>query len=183
MRRLLWMLLSVAAAAPTPRLDAQNPPDTSRAAEAQLRHEFQRRWSERVRQELGLSDDQAGKLQATEGKYLQQRRDVMQHQRAVNEALRGQLQPGVAASDDSVRKLMDQRERNRQALAQLERDEDREIAGYLSPVQHARYQLMRQRLQDQIGRIRGRRARRGGDTMGWPGMRGPRERPRRPPPP
>src|SRR5439155_11580973 len=106
MRRLLWVLLTVAA---VPLLGAQNPSDTTRGAEAQhLRQEFRRRWNERVRQELSLSDDQAGKLQATEGKYLQQRRDVMQHQRAVNEALRGQLQPGVAASDDSVRKLMDQ---------------------------------------------------------------------------
>jgi len=176
MKRLLWVLLTVGAA---PLLGAQNPSDTSRGAEAQLRQEFRRRWNERVRQELSLSDDQAAKLQATEAKYLQQRRDVMQRQRAVNDALRGQLQPGVAASDDSLRKLMDQRERNRQALAQLERDEDKEIAGYLKPVQQARYQLMRQRLQDQISRIRGRRAR---GEMGWPGMRGPRQGARRPPP-
>ena len=180
MRRLLWVLLTVAA---VPLLGAQNPSDTTRGAEAQhLRQEFRRRWNERVRQELGLSDDQAAKLQATEGKYLTQRREVMQRQRAVNDALRGQLQPGVAASDDSVRKLMDQRERNRQALAQLERDEDREIAGYLNPVQHARYQLMRQRLQDQISRIRERRRARG-DMLGRPGMRGLRQGPGRPPPP
>jgi len=179
MKRLLWVLLTVGV---VPLLGAQNPSDTSRGAEAQqLRQEFRRRWNERVRQELGLSDDQAAKLQATEGKHLQQRRDVMQRQRAVNDALRGQLQPGVAASDDSVRKLMDQRERNREALAQLERDENKEIAGYLKPVQQARYQLMRQRLQDQISRIRGRRAR--GDMMGWPGMRGLRQGPCRPPPP
>jgi Spy/CpxP family protein refolding chaperone len=169
MRRLLWVLLTVGA---VPLLGAQNPSDTTHGAEAQqLRQEFRRRWNERVRQELGLSDDQAVKLQATEGKYMTQRRDLMQRQRAVNDALRGQLQPGVAASDDSVRKLMDQRERNRQALAQLERDADKEIAGYLKPVQQARYQLMRQRLQDQISRIRERR------RMGWPGIRGRRPLP------
>ncbi len=180
MWRLLWVLLTVGA---VPLLGAQNPSDTTRGAEAQhLRQEFRRRWNERVRQELALSDDEAAKLQATEGKYLTQRRAAMQRQHAVNDALRGQLQPGVAASDDSVRKLLDQRERNRQALAQLERDENKEIAGYLKPVQQARYQLMRQRLQDQISRIRGRRAR--GDMMGWPGMRGLRRQGSgRPPPP
>ena len=74
MRRLLWVLLTVAA---VPLLGAQNPSDTTRGAAAQhLRQEFRRRWNERVRQELSLSDDQAVKLQATEGKYLQQRRDV-----------------------------------------------------------------------------------------------------------
>src|SRR5438876_11820741 len=125
MRRLLWVLLTVAA---VPLLGAQDPSGTARGAEGQLlRREFRRRWNERVRQELSLSDDQAVKLQATEGKYLQQRRDVMQRQRAVIEALRGQLQPGVAASDDSVRKLMDQRERNRQALAQLEREDRKSV--------------------------------------------------------
>src|SRR5213596_1630271 len=179
MRRLLSVLLTVAATAPARMLAAQNPPDTSRAAEAQLQHEFQRRWSERVRQELGLSDDQAVKLQATEGKYLQQRRDVMQRQRAVIEALRGQLQPGVAASDDSVRKLMDQRERNRQALAQLERDEDREIAGYLNPVQHARYQMMREQLRRRIQDIREQRRARG-QGLGPRGGAG-RPRPGKPP--
>ena len=72
----------------------------------------------------------------------------------MQEALRGQLQPGVAANADSVRRLMDARDQNRAALAQIERDEDKEIAGYLSPVQRARYQIMRQRLQERISEMR-----------------------------
>jgi hypothetical protein len=142
--------------APGVRGQAQTPPDTGGdAAEVQqLQREIRQRWNARVRQDLGLSDAQATQLQATETKYLRQRRDVAQRQRAVNEALRGQLQPGAAASNDSVRKLLDARDRNRAALAQIDRDENDEIARYLSPVQHARYQMMREQLRQRIQQLR-----------------------------
>jgi len=136
MKRFLWVLLLGTAA---PALPAQNPPDSSDEVEAQqLRQQIRERWSQRVRQDLSLSDEQAAKLQATEQKFMQQRIGLAQRQRDINEALRGQLQPGVAANPDSVRRLMDGRDRNRAALAQVERDEDKEVGGYLTPVQHAR---------------------------------------------
>src|SRR2546426_10316174 len=179
MRRLWWVLLFSAL---VPALRAQTPPDTSDEAEAQqLRQEIRQRWNQRVRRDLDLTDAQATKLQASEQKYLQQRVDIAQRQRAVNEALRRQLQPGVAANPDSVRRLMDTREHNRAALGQLDRDEDKEVGGYLTPVQHARYQMMREQLRRRIQEIREqRRARvqgRGGAAR--PGVAHPR--PAKPP--
>src|SRR6266540_7127333 len=121
MKRLVWVVLLAIAA---PGLRAQTPPDTGGEPEVQrLQHELRQRWNARVRENLGLSNDQATRLQTTEDTYLRQRRDVAQRQRAINEALRGQLQPGVAANEDSVRKLMAARERNRASLTQLERDD------------------------------------------------------------
>ncbi len=52
---------------------------------------------------------------------------------------------------------MDVRDQNRAALAQLERDEEKEMAGYLTPVQRARYQFLRQRLQERIVEMRRQR--------------------------
>src|SRR5438876_7642121 len=141
-----------------PALEAQTRSDTSGDAEAeQLRQQIRQRWNARVRQDLNLSDDQAAKLQGTEQKFTQQRVDLAQRQRAINDALRGQLQPGVAANSDSVRRLMDARDRNRAALAEIERNENREVSGYLTPVQQARYQMMRQRLQERISEMRRQR--------------------------
>ena len=91
----------------------------------------------------------------------------------LNEALRGQLRPGVAANSDSVRRLMDARDRNRAALAEIDRNENREAAGYLTPVQQARYQMMREQLRRRIQEIREQRRRRGE-------MMGPRRAPGRP---
>ncbi|HMC35869.1 MAG TPA: hypothetical protein VKH65_15730 [Myxococcales bacterium] len=157
-----------------PALEAQTRSDTSGDAEAeQLRQQIRQRWNAHVRQDLNLSDDQAAKLQGTEQKFTQQRVDLAQRQRAINDALRGQLQPGVAANSDSVRKLMDARDRNRAALAEIDRNENREVSGYLTPVQQARYQMMREQLRRRIQEIREQRRRRGE-------MMGPRRGPGRP---
>jgi len=124
---------------------------------ARLRELIRQRWNVQVRRQLDLTDDQASKLHATEDRFFERRQEVMQRQRLVLQGLRRQLEPGAAADPDSVRSLMDAREANRAAIAQLERDEDREMAAYLTPVQRARYQLMRQRLQERIAEMRRQR--------------------------
>jgi hypothetical protein len=180
-KRFFWMLLLLTTG---PALAAQGRPDTSDAAEAQeLRQRIRQRWQERVRQDLNLSSDQVAKLQDTEGRFTLRRREIAERQRAINAALREQLQPGVAANSDSVRKLMGARDQNRQALAELERDESKEIGGYLNPVQHARYQMMRDQMRQRIDQIRDRRQG-SGQMVGPPGRVRPRlqgERPRRKP--
>jgi len=141
----------------TPRLILR-PLELADAAQTQqLRDQIRARWQQVVRRQLELKPDEAAKLQETEDRFASQRRAIAQRQRGVQEALRGQLQPGVAANADSVRRLMDARDQNRTALSQLERDEDKEMAGYLTPVQRARYQFLRQRLQERIVEMRRQR--------------------------
>lgn len=183
MKRYLCMLAFATAAPGAAALRAQTP-DTSDQAQVQhLRHEIRQRWNARVRRDLDLSGDQAAKLQATEGRFLERRRDLVEGQGAVNEALRGQLRPGIAANPDSVRRLMDAREQNRAMLAQLEREEEKEIGGYLNPVQHARYQMLREQLRRRIEQIREQRRARGPLLEPRRGMERPRQKgpPRRGP--
>ena len=145
MTRMTLMLLLVAA----PALAAQgkSPADTGRSADMQRRREeFRKQHEARVKQELGLTDDQAAKLHATEQRFFQQRHDLMERGRAIREGLHGQLQPGVAANADSVRKLLDARQLARASLAQMDRDQDKEMAVYLTPVQRARYEMMHERM-------------------------------------
>ena len=165
-------IVLVALCAVAGQLAAQNPPDSSDQAQTQqLRQRVLRRWRQVVRVQLDLTPDQAAKLQATEDHFAAQRRDMAQRQRAVQDAIRGQLQPGVAANADSLRRLMDARDQNRTALAQLDREEDKEMAGYLSPVQRARYQVMRQRLQERIAEMRRERRQQLMRPRGRPGGR------------
>jgi Spy/CpxP family protein refolding chaperone len=141
-----------------PALAAQQASDTNGGVPVQrLRQQIRQRWSAQVRRQLNLTETQAAQLQTTEERFFRQRREIQQRQWAVFRGLREQLQPGVAADPDSVRTLMDARVQNRAAMAQLERDEDEEMAAYLSPVQRARYQLMRQRLQERIAEMRRQR--------------------------
>ena len=154
MRHIVSLLLVLV----SPALAAQQIPDTRGGPPVQrLREQIRQRWSVQVRRQLNLTEEQAAQLKTTEDRFFRQRREIQQRQSAVFRGLREQLQPGVAADPDSVRKLMDARVQNRAAMAQLERDEDEEMAGYLSPVQRARYQLMRQRLQERIAEMRRQR--------------------------
>jgi Spy/CpxP family protein refolding chaperone len=167
MKRIAFLLLLVAA----PALAAQQSDDTGRSVPVErLRQQIRQRWHMQVRRQLNLSDDQSARLQATEDRFFERRREIRQRQRAVLEALRSQLQPGMDASADSVRTLMEARDENRAAVAQLDRDEDNEMMAYLSPVQLARYQLMRQRLQERIAEMRRQRRDR---------LFGPQDRPQR----
>ena len=190
----MWWVLMLAAAVP---LSAQDP--TGGGAEpqdtvesAQLRQQIEQRFHEIVRQRLALTDDQDAKLRATQEKYRTQRQPLFQRQFAVNQALDDQMRPGIAANPDSVRRMMDERQQIRGRLFQVDQDEDREMSGYLTPVQRAQFQMLRGRFIQRISELRQQRQR--GGTGGRPGVMGrpragggmrpratPQQRPRRRP--
>jgi len=150
--------------------------DTAEAG--RLRAEIERRWSERVQQDLKLTSDQASKLRATQERFNTRRRTLMQQQLQRRRALEDQMQPGVAANSDSVRRLMDGMRAGRADMVKIEQDEDQEMSGYLTPVQRARYEQMRERLMQRVGEMRmERREGRGiGAGRPRPGIRGGRRR-------
>lgn len=147
----LGLLLFLSCAAPL-ALGAQTPADTGAGAHHRPgrmgREDFRKHMEEHLKTALGLTDDQAAKFKATEQRFGEQRRALMERNHKATEALRAQLRPGIAANADSVRKLLDMSEQNEQAMTQLRHDESRELAGYLSPVQRAQLQLMRERFHE-----------------------------------
>lgn len=160
MKRFLILSLAVLLASGA-RLGAQQPADTTQGeqlrnqAEAQrLRAQIEQRFAQRVQQDLKLSSDQGTKLRATQERFGPRRRTLMQQQMARRRALEDQMQPGVAANSDSVRKLMDGIRGGRAEMFKIEQDEDQEMAGYLNPVQRARYQHMRERFIQRVGEMR-----------------------------
>jgi hypothetical protein len=164
----LWILgLAVVFA---PAVAAQEPSDTGEAG--RLRTQIEQRFSERVQQELKLTPDQTTKLRASQERFGTRRRALMQQQMARRRALDDQMQPGVAANSDSVRKLMDGLRAGRAEMLKIEQDADQEMSGYLNPVQRARYLHMRERFMQRVGEMRQMRREREG--MG----RGRGERPR-----
>jgi Spy/CpxP family protein refolding chaperone len=161
-----------------PGLAAQDPsparPDTAEAE--RLRARIEARFSQHVQQELRLTPDQSAKLRASQERFGTQRRALMRQQLERRRALEDQMQPGVAANTDSVKRLMDGIQAGRAAMLKIEQDEDREMAGYLTPVQRARYQRMREMLMRRVSEMREQRR---GGRMG-PGT-GPGGRPQRRP--
>jgi len=177
-RKLLLWLLALAFAS---GLGAQTPPDSARAEE--LRLEIERRFGERVRTELALTDEQTTKLKATQERFGERRRALMRAQMERRRGLQGQMRPGVQANADSVRKLMDAMHAGRQDMLKVEQDEDREMSGYLSPVQRAQFQMMRQRFVERVQEVRRERAgMRGQGGAGRPQGRRQGQGGQRPPP-
>ena len=175
--KLAWMLIL----AVTPALAAQEPdsgaaPQENGVEAQQLREQIRQRWNEHVRTTLGLSDDQAAKLQATEQRFEDQRTPLRQRQREINQSLRGELR-AASPNQQRVTELMGRQQENRQKLQQIDRDEDREMEGYLTPVQSARYQGERQRFRERVAEvIRHQREQR--RQMAPPRPRPPRKRAR-----
>src|SRR5437870_10945421 len=154
MKSLGWVLM-LATALP---LAAQEPEDTAAApppngAEAQeLRKQIRQRWNEHVRSTLGLSADQTAKLQATEQRFEGQRQPIRARQREINQGLNAELASGTP-NQDRVKQLINERQDNQLRLQQVNRDEAREMQGFLTPVQHARYQEERRRFQERVAEV------------------------------
>ena len=189
----LWWVLMLAAAVPLAAQDptggggGAEPQDTAEAA--QLRQQIEQRFHEIVRQRLALTDQQDAQLRTTQEKYRGQRQPLFERRQAIDDALAGQMRPGVAANSDSVRRLMDERQQLPGRLAQVDRDEDREMSGYLTPVQRAQFQMIRGRFLQRLNELRQQRQGGGrpgmmGKPRGGGGMRPrpmPQQRPRRRP--
>lgn len=115
-----------------------------------LRQMIEERFGERMREELGLTDDQAAKVRVTLGGLAAKRRGMEQDERRMRQALAFQLRPGVAANADSVGKLVESLTNHRIAYAQTFRDEMRDLSVILNPVQRGQYLMMRDRLMQRV---------------------------------
>ena len=155
MRRLILIFLLVVARGAR----AQEPDTTDTTGAELLRDEIERRFAERVRADLGLTNEQMRKLKATQERIGPRRRLLVRQAIGYRLALQGQMRPGVAANPDSVRVYMDGIQRIRAEQVKLDEEEDREMAQYMSPVQRAQFHMMRMRLLERAAELR--RARQG----------------------
>ncbi len=143
----LCLLLLGAACAPLAAQDSA-PPHAH-----PLRDRIERRFAERVQEELDLTDDQAAKLKEVAQENGGRRRELRSRERALRAALEEQLREGTAADQDSVARLtkalldlrVDYAESWRREMGRL---------GFLTPVQRARLMVMRDRLLQKVHQMR-----------------------------
>jgi len=148
MRTLVILLVLWALAATTGSAQDSMPPDSVRAE--QLRQEIESRFAARVQEQLGLTDDQSRRMGRTVRDYFRKRRALEMEEQGLRRDAAAQLRPGVAADTDRLNKVLDQLVEVRIRYAQSYRDESRELASFLTPVQRAQYFMMRERLFDQV---------------------------------
>ena len=151
-----WVILGALLAAPAAAAAQDSLPDPLRAE--RLRQQIEQRFGERLKEELGLTEEQASKLQLSLAGFAAKRRGMEQDERRMRQALASQLRPGIAANADSVAKLVDALTSHRVAYAQTFKDEMRDLSTILNPVQRGQYMMLRDRLMQRAQEIRQNRA-------------------------
>jgi hypothetical protein len=131
--------------------------DTMRAR--MLREQIEQRFGRMVQQELQLTEPQMQQLRGAVRAHQERRRELGQRQQAVNQAIRYQMRPGIAADRDSLARLLDAQTHLRVEHVQQEEQLEREL-GFLTPVQRARFMQMMRTFEQRIQEIRMRQMRR-----------------------
>ena len=128
--------------------------DTAAVQEVEMRDRIQENFLARAKEQMGLTDDQMTKLRAAEQRVATKRRTIEQEIRRLNGALAEQLRPGIAAKEDVVTKSLDSLGTLRVSYAQVFKEEQRELATFLTPVQRAQFYRMREQMVDRVREVR-----------------------------
>ena len=137
-------------------LAAQDQHDSSQRVV--LRDRIEQNFLARAKEELALNDEQSTKLMETTRRTFQRRRTMEMEYRRLNQVLANEMRPGVAADQRVLRRTLDSLVTLRVATAEIYREEQRELAGFLTDVQRAQYHVMRERFLDRVENVRASRA-------------------------
>lgn len=165
-RPIVVMLLALSAApiaAPAQTPESAGHPTRLRqesrpAQEGVLRAAIEERFMQRVATTLELDRKQEAQLRATNARYAIRRRELASRERALRLAMRSELQPGVAANQDSLGAALDQIAALQLERAKLQQDEMNDLSTFLTPVQRARYLVLQQQLKRIVEDAASRRA-------------------------
>jgi len=146
--RILALALACSIAAP---LVAQQAADSTQRPAVQL---LQRRVLEVVQRTLGATDDQMRQLVAVNRKYEAERRALNQKDREARQSIRAEVLRDSLANQEQVARMMDVLvDVQRQRLDVFAR-EQHDLAGFLTPVQRAKYATLQDRLRKKVEQLR-----------------------------
>jgi len=131
-----------------------------RGAQQEQRQALQRQvrqaFSEAVRRRLNLNDEQMAKLQEVNRKYDVQRRELLRTERQARQGLAATMQDSTlpdATRQARASQFMDQLVQSQRRRADLLEGEQKELAGFLTPVQRGQYSAMRERFNRQVQQL------------------------------
>lgn len=164
---------------------------------AALEQRVKARLGEMMKKQMGLTDAQMSRLQETNRKFDEKRRLLVDQERDVRMSLRDEMLRPDTSRSAQVSGLLDRVVRVQRQRVDLLEQEQKELSGFLTPLQRAKYygaeEQMRRRMQSmrmQQGQARlqgprqpGGRDGRGGQMRGAFGRPGPGNGPPVSPPP
>jgi hypothetical protein len=140
---------------------------------AQLEQQIRNRIATQLKNQLKLTDDQFTKLQATNKRFEEKRRLLVEQERDARMSMRDLILAGDTTNQAKVSGALDKMMQIQRQRFELVEQEQKELAGYLTPMQRARYLGMQEQMRRRIDEFRAQAGRRGaagpGAGMG-PGM-------------
>jgi len=152
---------------------AQNPPAQPRAAQpvpqpqagarvqarapqyrAQLEQQIRNRIATQLKNQLKLSGDQFTKLQATNKRFEEKRRLLVEQERDARMSMRDLMLAGDTTNQAKVSGALDKMMQIQRQRFELVEQEQKELAGYLTPMQRARFLGMQEQMRRRIDEFR-----------------------------
>ena len=132
----LIMLVSLVVPAAVHAQAVTSAPPANRAA---LEQQFRERTARLTKQRLGLTDAQLDRLEKTNARFAPQLRQLVMQEREIRRQLRQEMTAGNSANQQHVSDLLDGALRVQKQRIAIVESEQKELAGFLTPVQRARY--------------------------------------------
>ena len=164
----LFSILALSLAVTAPALAQRPTPDSAPARREALEQRVRQRMAVVVKQRVGLSDEQMRRLGEVNREIETQRRLLHEQERDVRIGLRGEVMRGDSANQERVSRYLDQLIDLQRRRIDLISREQRELAGFMTPVQRAKYLAMQDQMRRRVEEMRrpgGRAGQRRGPPM------------------
>jgi Spy/CpxP family protein refolding chaperone len=130
------------------------------SARQKLEQRFRERSADIVRRQLQLNDNQMSRLQGVNRQFEAQRVSLFEEERQARQALRAEL-TSTNPNQQKVATLLDQLMGVSRRRFDIQANEQRELAKFLTPVQRAKYFGLQNQLRQRLEEVQKRGAQRG----------------------
>ena len=150
------------------RADRLQPGPGAQGQPRPLELQFRQQLAQVVKRRLNLNDGQMRQLGQTNDKFERERMRLLRDERRVRQALRAEVLAGDSADQTKVGSLIDEQLRIQRQRLDLTENEQKELAGFMTPLQRAQYFGIQDQLRRRMEEMREQRQqqRRGAAGLG-----------------
>jgi hypothetical protein len=130
-------------------------PQPSPQDRAALEQRVRERMAAMIKNRLGLTDDQMKKLGETNTRYEERRRLLREQERDIRMGMRDELLLGDKANQTRVGEMLDRLLRVQRQRLDIVEQEQKELSGYLTPVQRVRFHALQDQMKKWRDELRG----------------------------
>ena len=123
------------------------------SGDPRLARQLRQQFATVIQRRLNLTDESAKRLQATDRKYEQQRTQLRREERETRLALKDALADSTNVDQAKISRYMDQLTNAARRRADILEAEQKELATFLTPVQRAKLQGLREQLGQRVRQL------------------------------